>query len=308
LALINQNPLMRARVMPVFTFDPNAPAERPIGLGTVFRVDPFGNCATAFHVVEHMLEVHGNGARVRSNVQITALEIEGILFGRPALPEGAWRPLSGLYAEIGCEISPLVHEKPRVRNLTELACLHYTRSKGNPTPYLPVALRHSSPAVGSLVTAMGFADLDSENVDDDPISQYLHEIPGMIIEVIPSDGSSSRPWPKIRVAGHWPSGMSGGPVLNERGHVIGVVSTSFDGADESCANLFAGWNIPERIFPTLDPDNSGRFIGYAAINKKDDVCRFDLDQATVVAFAAQYGHLVYKVSFNPETSEWIKIS
>lgn len=76
--------------MPLFKFDPNAPSERPLGLGTAFRVDPWGSCATAFHVVDDVLVVSSGAAQLRNDVRVVALEVEGILFGAPPLPPDAW--------------------------------------------------------------------------------------------------------------------------------------------------------------------------------------------------------------------------
>lgn len=85
---LNQDPRWRAMVLPVFRFDPNSPEDRPFGLGTTFRIDPWVNCATAFHVVEDMLTLEAGIMKIRDNVRVAALEIEGIVFGSPPLPEG----------------------------------------------------------------------------------------------------------------------------------------------------------------------------------------------------------------------------
>jgi hypothetical protein len=55
--ILNQDPRQRAMILPIFKFDPEAPDGRPFGLGTTFRIDPWGNCATAFHVIEDMLSL-----------------------------------------------------------------------------------------------------------------------------------------------------------------------------------------------------------------------------------------------------------
>lgn len=138
---LNQNPHWRAMVMPIFRFDPTAPGEPPFGLGTAFRLDPWGNCATAFHVIEDMLVLSSGKMQLRENVRMVALEIEGIVYGAPPLPKDAWRPLAGFYGEAGATNPPLLHAKPEIRNLTELACLTIPRSHDRtPMPYLPVAL------------------------------------------------------------------------------------------------------------------------------------------------------------------------
>jgi hypothetical protein len=95
------------------------------------------------------------------------------------------------------------------------------------TPYLAMDFRRWRPCPGEKILALGFADLDLDRDskgDDRPIEQYLYGSFGRIAEIVPADEKSGRPWPLIRVDADWPGGMSGGPVFNEAGHVIGVVS------------------------------------------------------------------------------------
>lgn len=297
--------------MPLFRFDPNDTTERPFGLGTTFRIDPWGNCATAFHVIEDMLVASGGKAVLRENVRVAALEIEGILFGAPPLPNDAWRPLLGFYSELGITSPPLLHQKPCVRNITELACLTISRSeRTNPITYLPIALRAPPPKVGDEVTGYGFAGLDvaaGGEGENRPMTQYLYQSTGKILEVIPPHPSQSMPWPKIRVKAEWPSGMSGGPVLNSDGQVIGVISRSWEGEADSTATHFAGWNVSERTFASIDPLNVGRFRAFAAIDQKDNVVFLGQDRAEAERFATATGMSVRAVSCNPNTGDWVSL-
>lgn len=74
--------------------------------------------------------------------------------------------------------------------------------------------------------AMGFADLDVDAHNEGdlrPMTQDLYSSEAEIIQVEQADGTSSRPWPRFRVTADWPRGMSGGPVFNEAGNVVGLV-------------------------------------------------------------------------------------
>lgn len=307
---LNQDPRWRAMVLPVFRFDPNLPEERPFGLGTIFRIDPWGNCATAFHVVEDMLTLEADSMKIRDNVRIAALEIEGIVFGAPPLPEGAWRPLSGFFAVAGKSDPPLLYDRPEIRNVTELACLTVSRSHARtPMPYLPVALDRM-PEVGEVVTGYGFAGLDvakDGRGDERPMSQYLYQSAGAVIEVTLADPASSMPWPRFRVAAEWPSGMSGGPVVNAEGNVVGVISRGWTGEADSTATHFAGWEISRRTFATIDPFAVRRFRGFAAIDDRGDVRFLGQDVKEAKAFAADRGMTVRVVSCSPETGEWLSL-
>lgn len=308
---LNQDPRLRAMILPVFRFDPQLSGERPFGLGTTFRVDPWANCATAYHVIEDMLTLTSGQITVRDDVRVAALEIEGIGYGRIALPENGWRPLTGFYVEAGKTDPPLFHQKPELKNLTELACLNISRShQNNPMPYLPVALSSEPPVVGDAVTGYGFAGLDVDKDgkgEERPVRQYLYESSGEVLEVFPADPSSTMPWPRFRVAAEWPSGMSGGPVLNAAGHVIGVISRGWTGEADSTATHFAGWEVSRRIFRTLDPNAVNRFHAFAAIDDKGTIRFAGQDVQEAQAFAAADNLAVRAVSFSPDTGEWLSL-
>lgn len=310
--VLNQDPRLRAMILPLFRINPQALDDRPFGLGTVFRIDPWGNCATAFHVIEDMLVADGDKARVKDDVSVCALEFEGIAYGSPPLPKDAWRPLAEFYSEMGLETSPLLHVPKKIRNLTELARLTIPRSaRPGDTPFLPLAMSRSTPAIGDIVTGYGFAGLDVDQHgrgEDRPIQQYLYESSGEVIEVLPADPASTMPWPRFRVAAEWPSGMSGGPVIDKNGNVVGIISRSWTGEADSTATHFAGWNIGPRTFPTLDASNPGSFRCFAAIDDEDDIRFLGLNLHEAEKFAEKSDCRVRFVTCNPTNGDWIQLA
>ncbi len=119
-----------------------------------------------------------------------------------------------------------------------------------------------APGVGERVLALGYADLDRPRGQEDagrPFRQHLWGSLAPIRHIEPADGERARPWPLLRVDADWPAGMSGGPVFNEAGHVIGVVSAGFKGEGGATATYFSGWDMPERILGSIDRSNPGRF-------------------------------------------------
>jgi len=306
-----QNPSLRARIMPLFSFDPRFPSERPIGHGTTFRIDPWGTCATAFHVIEDLLGVKGNTAALRDDIRLVALELEGIAMGRVPIPQDSWRPFEAMFSICAIERPPL--QPPRVRNGTELSALSIARS-GNvrgASPFLPMDLRRWRPTVGERIMALGFPDLDvdhSDAGDDRPFSQYIYGSEATIIEIQEADGGSGRPWPVFRVEANWPGGMSGGPVFNGAGHVIGIVSTGLVGVDVGTATYFSGWNMPEQTFRSIDPSNPGSVYGWGGFDASGRFVAFAGSQSDIIDAREEYEiEEIVAITSNPETGDYMHL-
>ncbi len=302
-----QDPYLRARIMPVFRFDPKALNLRPHGHGTAFRIDPWGTCATAFHVIEDLLRIEGDTAALRDDIRLAALQLEEVIYGEAHLPEGSWRPFSGIASVCGIESGPL--GTPVVRNVTELAALSVRRS---PTtegdiPYLPLDIGRWRPQKGDTVLAFGFADLDVDHHcegEDRPIRQYLYGSEAEIIEVQPADPRSSRPWPVFRVGANWPGGMSGGPVFSQEGKVIGLVSTGIIGAGIGTVTYFSGWDFAERTFVSLDGSNPGWFRCWGTFDDQNQLKGITLARENLETDADRSSD-VRQITANPITGDYI---
>ena len=303
---------MRAKILPLFRFDPLEPERRPIGQGTAFRIDPWSRSATAFHVLEDQFQPSYDQDRLvlRENVRLAALEIERLVYGTAPMPENAWRPLAEAFSVFGVEDVPLAGR--RIRNATEMMVLRIrpSQQRGAGTPFLPMDLRHWQPRSGERVMALGFADLDLSEAgggEDRPMRQYLYGSVGRILGIEPANPASGRPWPRIHVDAEWPGGMSGGPVFNEDGNVIGIVSSGIGGQNVGTATYFSGWSLPERVFGVLDPDNPCFFFCHGVFDRSGELAHCGQDRSEVESWAAERGLTdVGYVSMNPESGDYIR--
>lgn len=306
-----QDPALRARILPLFSFDPRAVDERPHGHGTAFRVDPWGTCATAFHVVEDLLTVANGNAVLRKEIQLAALEFEGIGYGQFLLPKDSWRPVPSMFAFSGVETPPV--GTARVKNVTELAALSIPRSADarGPTPFLPLDMRRWRPEPGQRVMAFGFADLDIDaqgEGDARAMIQQLYGSQAIITEVQRPNGGSSRPWPVFRVEAEWPGGMSGGPVFNDAGHVIGIISTGLVGGGIGTATSFIGWTFAERTFGTLHPDNPGMLRCWGAFDADDRLVTYARARELLGPLVGEgKARVIRATALNPATGEFVLI-
>ncbi|NEU14049.1 trypsin-like peptidase domain-containing protein [Methylobacterium sp. BTF04] len=304
-----QDPELRSKILPLFSFDPQQPDNRPRGEGTTFRIDPWSRCVTAYHVLENLFEADRTGTQaiLRPDLRLVALELQGLAIGTPPIAADAWRPLSGCHAQIAVETPPL--GIPRLRNLTELVVLriHASKSSEHRTPYLPLDLRRWWPRPGERVLALGYAGLDkTEGRDDRPISQYMYGSFGKITDIELADGGRGRPWPIFRVAADWPGGMSGGPVFNEAGHVVGVVSSGIAGG-VGTATFFAGWNLPAQMMGSIDPSNPGLFFCVGVFDLGGQLVCIGQDLAEAQQWAASHQMFdIARIAYNPCNGDYIR--
>ena len=272
------------------------------GWGTGFRIDPYGTAVTAHHVVEDFFEVAQKAGktelRYRAERKLFGLQGMGLVYGQVGIPAEFWMPVDT--AQIYVFEKPGHALTPEFRSLDETATLHMP-TKGREQPRaLPVKIR-SWPKLGDRVLALGFADLKVNEPMDQAkafmLTENLYGSIGKITEIRPADPQSMRPWPTLIVDANWLPGMSGGPVFNEAGEIIGLVSTGLHGS-YSTAVWFGGWDLHERVFPQLDPSNPGMLLGWAAM-QNGEVKAFGFHKLKVLARAAELGI---------ENVEWISIN
>ncbi|OJU48154.1 MAG: hypothetical protein BGO03_17170 [Mesorhizobium sp. 61-13] len=229
------------------------------GYGSCLAADPWGTLLTADHVVESM-------RAFRADEGFVALLGIGVAFGTPPVPNEGIAPIVRAFTPAIPDDNPLNvlrgNDRPRPLDIAVLR----TRDPQpeNMAGTLPIRLR-SGPRVGDTVIALGFPYVDTIKGNADEVRSIISEgglqaAYGVVTALHPKGRDRSNPTPVFEVEAHWPSGMSGGPVLNSSGEVIGLVSRALD----PMPGQFVGtaWGVwlealPQLInwAPTLDPEN-----------------------------------------------------
>lgn len=250
---------LRNAIVPVFRQDPEG---RIYGLGTAFHIDGFGSFLTAYHVIDFT-------EQDTASRPILFLSMHAVIFGTISIPPDCFVPVIGAcvpMVEVDDPLAALRGESTR-RPAIDVASMK-TGPLGTgvmPPQTLPIRSSGWTPQPGEIVLAVGFPQLDLSEVDDLAQQALLTEgmfgAYGRITQVHPEGTSNSNKTPVFVVESDWPSGMSGGPVFNRKGEVVGLVSRSLPPEPGKPGAGFAAYFglTPdlERLAPTLDKDDPG---------------------------------------------------
>lgn len=250
---------LRNAIVPVFCQQLDG---RMYGVGTAFHVDGFGNFLTAYHVID-FVEKHLAGR------PILFLSMHAIVFGTVNIPPDCFVPPQEVFAslmEVDDPMAVLRRESVR-RPAIDVASLRVTEiGPGVRLPQtLPMRTKGWVPQIGEIVLAVGFPELNLSEVDLARQSALLTEgmcgAYGRIVSVHEQGTSRSNPTPVFQVESDWPPGLSGGPVFNGNGEVVGMVSRSLRAESGHAGAGFAvHFGLAQDIgmlTPNVDPFNPG---------------------------------------------------
>lgn len=177
----------------------------------------------------------------------------------------------------------------------------------------PLPISRVGPKIGDEVLAIGFPILGSKFDSDSARSIFEERMfgaSGVVKMIHPAGTSASKPWPTFEIEGDWEAGMSGGPVINTLGQVVGLVSSSF-APDESGPGIGFAVNLPfiplGLIAPELDLLNPGFSIGFGVFASGDLRGFFPALELAQQFAAGSENCVVQKISFNPKTEDWIEL-
>lgn len=282
---------LRKAILPVFERKPDG---RLVGMGTAVHLDGWGGCLTAEHVVDFVrafLPEGGlNGGPTmeidpsQHSHPVLLLGI-GVNFGTVAIPDWAFAPISDTLVVARERDDPIAALQGKRRfevaqDVARVQVLFHPDAYRQPNPpqVLPLQLRGWQPAIGEYVLAFGYPELKpSEAMDDSEVRTIIEDglqcAYGRITRLFPHGRDLANPTPVFEVEANWPSGMSGGPVVNKQGNVVGIVSRSLEPDGDLSGAGYAvclPW-ISEiaKLAPHLDKDNPGHRLGFAVLDDRE---------------------------------------
>lgn len=276
---------LRNAVIPVFKRDINGEI---YGMGTAFHVDGWGTFLTADHVTEF--------ARERPKFASTWTEISprsngdhpvlflgmGLIFGTIKIPNEAFVLVDHIVSAMRENDNPLAKLQGRTEpeNAADLAVMTAVirPSERLPKPhFVPIRASGWYPSEGEMVLAIGFPELEcqqplDEHMQKTLLSEGMYGAYGRIKAIHPGGISKSNPTPVFEVECNWRSGMSGGPVFNSFGEVVGLVSRSLapdnDLPGVGYATCFGLIPYFSQLVPTLDILNPKWRRGWAVLRSE----------------------------------------
>jgi serine protease Do len=270
---------LRKAIVPVLKRDLNVSIA---GVGTAFHVDGWGAFLTANHVIDFSQE-NPKSVSSRAKIPPNSNGDHPILFFGMGLVCGTVNIIREAFVQVESMGFPMGEKDDpytngaKMENIADIAVLNVNiqpEARQIPSPhFIPLRVSSASPAIGDTVLAIGFPKLDGKELDEESqrslLTKGMYGAYGIVTDVHPDGRDKSTPTPVFEVECNWPSGMSGGPVFNSLGEVIGIMSRSFVPDDGSVG---VGWATHlgfisdlEQLVPTLDIENSRVRKGWAVL-------------------------------------------
>lgn len=258
------------------------------GIGTSFYVTPFGHQLSAMHVTTDFLNVRK--ASIKPGPVKNLLELKGTWIGvyhEPGWVLGGAQKTGELLIANDFTLFPVDQTKKPSAIFATPDQLNYIEPSIDLTgwnicglgdrkaTYLPIRVGcPASIAEGDRVLAVGYPSVKSwRRHPGAPMVTYQEEMRGSIGRVLKIDRTwdqERKVWPTITVDADWRGGMSGGPVFNENGEVVGIVSRGVNSGDDvrpwSSALWLEALPFREDIYGSIDPRNPGWIVGWGVCN------------------------------------------
>ncbi len=298
---------LREVIQPVVSISQSE--DKITGLGTCFQVSPW-LWLTAHHVVRH------SSTSIFPDNEVGAVGFSmGLVYGTVGFVT------TDIFGEVR---QRLTYENPEAAHLNvlpgpkppdiliDVAALRVNIQNLKRKPLIsPLPIGREGPKIGDAILAIGYPILGSKFKSQSSrliFEENMYGASGVVTAIHPKGTSESKPWPTFEISGNWESGMSGGPVINTHGEVVGVVSSSLPPYEGSPGVGFAVAlpNIPlPHIAPELDIGNPGFIKGYGVFSSEKIVGFFPSLEIAQMSKAQSSELQIRRISLNPKTEVWV---
>jgi serine protease Do len=314
---------VRKAIVALFWAGPDGDLE---GLGSAFALDPWGHFATADHVIAEG-RARGRLSRPAGTADwhvkmlgdecFVAILGFGLAFGTVGVPPSAVISITHAFSPCLSGNDPLkaLDGSCDLRHI-DLAILTTTRPEAGLVANLSIVSRPRSPKIGDIVAAIGFPEIQTFRGDTVAARTVIEEgmfvAYGQVTSLHPYGRDASNPTPVFEVTANWPPGMSGGPVFNAQGEVIGLVSKSLlPGSDKERGVGLATWLSPltdlSTWIPSLDTNMPDWRRGWGVM-QDNPLCLISvepsLNDAEAAATRVGSGHTINQVTWRLGTDEF----
>ncbi|MGX9117885.1 S1 family peptidase [Mesorhizobium sp. BHbsci] len=229
------------------------------GLGTAFGISTDGILLTADHVISDFRErsrvidhdVLNPKFEYLDNECLVAFLSPGLIFGTIGIGPAHLPIIVAAHTPIKPGDDPLRALRGELHFSSADVSVLRTQPLSAELHTLSLQLSQDHPKIGDQVVAIGYPQIDTvkehlpqivTRVEEGMFASY-----GQVIAVHLNGRDRANGTPVFEVDAHWPSGMSGGPVLNADGQVVGIVSRSIEASHEHPGVGWATWlgRLPE---------------------------------------------------------------
>lgn len=247
---------IRMAVVPLFRGKGDGSLE---GLGTAFGISPSGILLTADHVISEYRErsraINSDSLNPKfaypDGEFLIAFLSPGLVFGTVGIGPEHLPVIVAAHTPIKPGDDPLRQLRGEPHFIPADVSVLRTQPLSAKLHTLPLHLSRNDPKVGDRVVAIGYPQIDTVNEDLPRVVTRVEEgmfaSYGHVTAIYPNGRDRGNGTPVFEVDAHWPSGMSGSPVLNTDGRVIGLVSRSIEANDDHPGVGWASWlsHLPE---------------------------------------------------------------
>nr|CAD6416798.1 serine protease [Rhizobium sp. Q54] len=246
---------LRKAIVPIFHADDT---DILTGMGTAFALDPWGNFLSADHVTDflrHEVTEQSGEVTIPGGAHALALLGMGLVLGKVGIPREALIQMTNLRTPMILVDDPMNFTgRPKTHPYDVTFLSAATTPPERMLQNLPIRRHPTSPRVGELVVAVGYPEIELARGAapslPTSITEGMFAAYGIVSNLHPRGRDRANPTPVFEVEANWPSGMSGGPVFNAGGEVIGIVSRSLAPADGApLGTAWATW-LAASIPPT----------------------------------------------------------